>query len=148
VLTTPLQHAEILSALAGAGHGSLVLVADGNYPTSTTRGPNAAVVHLNLVPGIVDAVTIFDALVGAVPVEQVHVMQPTPDGAYAVDDTPSIWAEFERVLAEHGNPLQVEPVERHAFYALVGTPQVALVVVSADTRWYANVMLRIGALPG
>jgi L-fucose mutarotase/ribose pyranase (RbsD/FucU family) len=35
VLRTRLLHPEILAALAGAGHGSRVLIADGNYPFST-----------------------------------------------------------------------------------------------------------------
>ena len=65
MLTGRLLHPGILAALAGAGHGSLVLVADANYPATTTRGPNAAVVHLNLTPGVVDAVTVVAALVGA-----------------------------------------------------------------------------------
>ena len=36
-----LTHPEILAALAGAGHGSQVLIADGNYPFSTGANPAA-----------------------------------------------------------------------------------------------------------
>jgi L-fucose mutarotase len=47
-----LTHPQILAALARAGHGSKVLISDGNYPHSTAKGPNAEVVYLNLSPGI------------------------------------------------------------------------------------------------
>jgi len=144
VLKTLLLHPQILAALAGAGHGSLVLVADGNYPASTSRGPNVAVVHLNLRPGVVDAVTIVDALAQSVPVEEALVMAPMAQGAYAMADEPPIWAEFAAALARGGSPVPLQQVDRMAFYDLVATPQVALVVVSGDTRLYGNLLLRIG----
>ena len=55
------------------------------WPTGNTQrarvvGPNATVVHLNLTPGVVDAVTTLSALVEAVPVEQALVMQPLREG--------------------------------------------------------------------
>lgn len=34
-----LTHPEILEALASAGHGSQVLIADGNYPFATGSNP-------------------------------------------------------------------------------------------------------------
>lgn len=36
-----LIHPKINEVLARAGHHSLILIADGNYPVSTKRGPNA-----------------------------------------------------------------------------------------------------------
>ena len=41
MLKTTLLHPEILNALAGAGHGAQVLIADGNYPASTGGNPRA-----------------------------------------------------------------------------------------------------------
>ena len=79
MLRSGLLHPQILAALAGAGHGSLVLIADANYPASTTRGPNAEVVHLNLVPGTVDALTVLTAVAAAIPVEEAVVMSPRGD---------------------------------------------------------------------
>ena len=54
MLLTPLLHPEINAVLAAAGHHSKVLIADGNYPASTTLGPNAKLVSLNLAPGVAD----------------------------------------------------------------------------------------------
>ena len=48
MLKTPLIHPDILRALGRAGHGSQILIADGNYPAGTTLGPNAELVSLNL----------------------------------------------------------------------------------------------------
>ena len=55
MLDLPLIHPDILRVLGRAGHGSQVLIADGNYPFRTTLGPNAELVSLNLAPGIVSA---------------------------------------------------------------------------------------------
>ncbi|MBE1588828.1 L-fucose mutarotase/ribose pyranase (RbsD/FucU family) [Nonomuraea angiospora] len=52
MLLTELLHPGILEALAGAGHGARVLLADGHYPASTATGERARTVHLNLAPGL------------------------------------------------------------------------------------------------
>jgi L-fucose mutarotase len=41
MLQYKLIHPQILAALAAAGHGSTVLIADGNYPFSTAANPQA-----------------------------------------------------------------------------------------------------------
>ena len=51
MLKSQLLHPQILAALAKSGHGSKVLISDGNYPHWTKHGPNAEVVYLNLSPG-------------------------------------------------------------------------------------------------
>jgi len=103
-MRTPMLHPQLLAALAGAGHGSQVLIADANYPASTARGPRADVVHLNLVPGVVDAVTVLRALCAAVPFEEARVMAPNTEGPYAMDHDPDIWEEFREVLRDAGGP--------------------------------------------
>ena len=41
MLKTPILHPQILAALGRAGHSSKILIADGNYPFHTKRGPSA-----------------------------------------------------------------------------------------------------------
>jgi L-fucose mutarotase len=41
MLKTTLLHPEILYALGAAGHGSKVLISDGNYPHTTGSNPAA-----------------------------------------------------------------------------------------------------------
>ena len=144
MLKTSLLHPQILSALAGAGHNALILVADGNYPATTTLGANAELVFLNLVPGTVDAVTIVEAIVETAPIEAAMVMAPDVTGPDTVEGSPPIWAEFSAVLARSGTALELEPLPRARFYDMVASDQVALVVVSGDERLYANLFLRIG----
>ena len=48
-----LIHPKINEVIGGAGHHARILIADGNYPASSKRGPNAELVSLNLMPGVV-----------------------------------------------------------------------------------------------
>jgi L-fucose mutarotase len=138
LLTTKLIHPEILAAIAGAGHGSQVLIADGNYPCGTTAGPNSEIVYLNLSPGTVTVTDVLKAIVSAVPIEAAHVMQ-TADGT-----EPPVFGEFRELLPAGVN---IQPLERFAFYHAVGEPSVCLVVATGEQRIYANILLTIGVIP-
>ncbi len=90
MLLTPLLHPEINAVLATAGHHSKVLIADGNYPASTTLGPNAKLVSLNLAPGVVTVTQVLEALVGAIPVESAETMMYETTGPYDLDADPPV----------------------------------------------------------
>ena len=137
MMTTTLLHPEILSALGSAGHGSRVLIADGNYPFSTGSNPSARRVYLNLRPGLVSAVDVLQTLVSAIPVESAFVM--IPDSG----PEPEIFGEFRRILPS-GAP--VEKKARFAFYGEAKTPDVALVIATAEQRVFANILLVIGVV--
>ena len=66
MLKQRLLHPEILEALASAGHGSRVLITDGNYPAGTRLGENAALVFLNLAPGKPTVTEVLDILLTAI----------------------------------------------------------------------------------
>lgn len=138
MLKTTLLHPGILHALAGAGHGSQLLIADGNYPCATTAGPNADLVYLNLAPGTVTATDVLKAIVPAIPIEAAQVMA-TADGSI-----PPIFAEFQEIL---GSKPALQPLERFAFYEAVGQPAVCLVIATGEQRIYANILLTIGVVP-
>ena len=91
MLKTRLLHPDILRSLASAGHGSKVLIADGNYPFTTGSNPSADIVFLNLAPGLLTVTDVLKVLVDAIPVEAAHVMMPA-------DGRPPIFSEF-RLLA-------------------------------------------------
>jgi len=146
MLKTQLLHPEILEVLGRAGHGSGVLIADGNYPFSTTLGPHAKLVSLNLSPGLVSGTQVLDALLSAIPVERARVMETLKTGPYAVKDDPPIWKEFADRLQATGNGVEIERVERHEFYRQVAQPDVALVVATGEQRIYANLLLTIGVV--
>src|SRR5690606_16358341 len=122
------------------------LIADGNYPFSTRLGPKATLVNLNLMPGLVSCTQALEALVSAVPIEAAAVMQYATTGPYAMSEDPPIWNEFRQVLHGAAIDVELEPVERFAFYDAAGAPDVALTIATGDQRIYANLLLTIGVV--
>jgi L-fucose mutarotase len=141
-----LIHPEILKVLGRAGHTSRVLIADGNYPASTKTPRDAALVSLNLSPGVVNCVDVLEALVSAIPIEAAVVMQPESSGPYAMDRYPEIWDVFRSVLAGAGTDLDLEVMDRSRFYETACGDDVALVIATAEQRIYANLLLTIGVI--
>jgi len=138
VLTYPLIHPGILAALAGAGHGSQVLLVDGNYPVATAVHPRAAVVHLNLRPGTVDVETVLATLLTAIPVEAAHVMAP------GSGPEPEIFGTFRG----HLPGVELAHLDRAGFYTAARGEDVSLVVATGEERLFANILLTIGVVQG
>jgi len=144
MLKHTLIHPEILRVLARAGHHSTILIADGNYPVSTKRGPNAEVVCLNLAPGIVTVAQVLEAILSAVPVDRVNTMGIPPDDAYARQGEPPVWDDFRGVLKTARLKLRLEPVSKWDFYKAVESPDHVLTVQTGDRALWANVLLTLG----
>ena len=142
MLKSALLHPQILHALARSGHGSKILISDGNYPHWTKHGPNAEVVYLNLAPGQLLVTDVLRALVTAVPIEKAEVMDYARTGPYALASDPPIWSDFRQLLPS----LELDKIERFAFYDAAGTPDVCLTVATGDQRIYANLLLTIGVV--
>jgi len=137
MLKISLLHPQILHTLGQSGHGSKILIADGNYPFNTGSNPAADHVFLNLRPGLVSVTDILETIFSAIPVEAAYVMQPA-DGS-----EPPIFAEFRHILPD----LALQKLERFAFYETSRERDVSLVVASGDQRLYANILLTIGVVP-
>jgi L-fucose mutarotase len=112
-----------------------VLIADANYSHSTNVSPRAAVIHLNLRPGLVTVDQVLEPVLAAVPVEAVTVMQPD-DGA-----TPAVFGRYRELL---GPDLPLERLGRFDFYAACREPDLAVCVATGDDRLYANLLLTVG----
>jgi L-fucose mutarotase len=146
MLKSTLLHPHILSALARAGHGSKVLISDGNYPHWTARGPNAEMVYLNLAPGLVGCCDVLKVLSGVIPIEAAAVMAVNRDGPYVLPEDPAIWADFRTLLKETDSKGELEQIERFQFYRDAGTPEVCLTVATGEQRIYANLLVTIGVV--
>ena len=144
MLKTTLLHPEILRALARAGHHSKILIADGNYPASTKRGPRAELVSLNLAPGIVTVAQVLRTLLTAIPVDHVNTMAIPPDDPYAKHGEPSAWSDFRAIVAESNPALKLDPILKWDFYAAVESPDHILTIQTADQALWANVLLTLG----
>ena len=144
MLKTTLLHPDILRVVARAGHHAKILIADGNYPASTKRGPNAELVCLNLSPGIVTVTQVLAALLAAVPIDHINTMGIPPDDPYASKGEPPVWNEYRRVIAEAGSELSLVPMLKWDFYKQVESSDHVLTIQTADQALWANVLLTMG----
>jgi L-fucose mutarotase len=146
MLKSPLLHPQILHALGRAGHGSKVLISDGNYPHSTQRGPNAELVFMNLVPGLINCTDALNAIASAIPIEAATVMAPARSGPHAMAKDPDIFAEFSSLLKSTDCRGDLIRLDRMAFYEAGRQPDVCLCVATGEQRIYANLLLTIGVV--
>jgi len=165
MLKTTLLHPEILRACARAGHHAKILIADGNYPASTKRGPHAEVVCVQLTPGVPTVAQVLRAVLSAVPVDALNTMGIPADDPYAkfgspreieTSDSrcdsprlisrgePPAWAEFRALAKEAGIAAPITPIAKWDFYKAVESPDHALTIQTADQALWANVLLTVG----
>lgn len=148
MLKHQLIHPKINEVLGRAGHHAKILIADGNYPVSTKKGPNAEVVCLNLMPGVVNCVQALEAVLSAVPLDAVHTMMYTSDDPYTLDKDPPVWDEYREVLRRAGLKLDLNPIPKWDFYKAVETPDHILTIQTGDQQRFANLLLSLGVRTG
>ena len=132
MLTTTCIHPGIIKALSLCGHGSKVLIADGNYPLADKSG-NAEKVYLGVMPGLPTVTDVLKAVHSVVEIEKAEVMV-TGDGT-----TPEIFKEFEEELG-----LPLSGVGRFEYYDICCEPDVVLAISTGEKRVFANILLTIG----
>lgn len=137
MLKSKLLHPEILRVLGSSGHFSQILIADGNYPFISRSGANATKVFLNLMPGIPKTTDVLEALLDMTPFQQATVMQ-IPNGEKA-----PVHDEYRAMLP---SSIEIQSLERYAFYDAVCSPLTSLVIATGETRRFANLLLTIGVV--
>ncbi len=144
MLKHQLIHPDINAILARAGHHSKILIADGNYPAATKKGPNAQIVSLNLSPGIVTVAQVLRAVLSAVPIDEVCTMGIPADDAYAKLGEPPVWSEFRQIARDAGLSGELRPILKWDFYKAVESADHVLTIQTADQALWANVLLSMG----
>ena len=144
MLNQRLIHPEISAILARAGHHAKILIADGHYPASTKKGPNAELVSLNLAPGLVTCSQVLEVLLTAVPIDGVNTMMYETDDPYTLSGDPPVWADYRRILDGHSAQLELAPIKKWDFYDAVVSPDHVLTIQTGDTQRFANLLLSIG----
>lgn len=144
MLKHQLIHPKINEVLGRAGHHAKILIADGNYPVSGKKGPNAELICLNLMPGVVTCTQVLEALLSAVPVDIVNTMMYTQDDPYTLDRDPPVWDEYRAVLRRAGLTMNLEPIPKWDFYKAVETPDHVLTIQTGDMQRFANILLSLG----
>lgn len=138
----PMIHPPLLRAIAGAGHGAKILLADANYPHETLANSRSEVVFLNLAPGMLKVTQVLEVIKQTVPIEAAALMVPAPDADPV--EIP-IHDEFRAALPE----VEITEVSRWDYYQVAAADDVAVVVATGEDRIYANLLLTIGVrLPG
>lgn len=140
MILSRMLHPEILSAIGRAGHGSGVLIADGNFPVSTHSHASATKVFLNLRRGMVRVVDVLEVLRDTIPIERAIVMAPR-DGEAA-----PIHQELFGLLPSEAEKKTLSKAE---FYAEASCPETVLVIATGEEQRFANILVTIGVVkPG
>ena len=138
MLKSDLLHPEILSTLGASGHGSRVVIADGNYPYVTQSNKEARVVYLNLAPGIVKAPRVLSVINQSIVIETAKLMRPEDR------HEPRIFQEFKEILED----TEPDEIGRFEFYEAARDDQVSLVIATGEERTFGNVILTLGVRRG
>jgi L-fucose mutarotase len=144
MLKHQLIHPRINEVLGRAGHHAKILIADGNYPASTKKGPNAEIVCLNLSPGVVTCAQVLRAVLSAIPIDHVNTMGIPADDPYAKHGEPPVWNDFRQIVREAGLSVEMEPILKWDFYKAVESADHVLTIQTADQALWANVLLSVG----
>lgn len=144
MLKHTLIHPGINAVLGRAGHHAKILIADGNYPASTKKGPNAEVISMNLSPGLVTVAQALRAVLSAIPIDHVNTMGIPADDPYAKQGEPPVWNEFRGILKEAGMTVGLEPILKWDFYTAVQSDDHVLTIQTGDQALWANVLLSVG----
>lgn len=139
-----LIHPEINRILGKAGHHAKILIADGHYPASSKKGPNAELVHLNFSPNVLTCSQVLEVLLSAVPIDQVSTMMYDSSDPYTLREDPPVWNDFRRIIKGAGLPFELNTIPKWDFYKAVETPDHILTIQTGDTQRFANLILSIG----
>lgn len=74
----------------------------------------------------------------------VNTMMYETEGPYALQEDPPVWADFRKTLKGAAVALELEPIDKWAFYEAVATPDHILTIQTADQQLFANILLTIG----
>ncbi len=134
---SPILSPELLKVLMEMGHGDELVIGDGNFPAAS-MGKRLVRLDGHGVPAILDAIVQLFPLDTFVE-RPVALMQVAPG-----DEMPSIWEEYRRIIAKYEGEVQVEEVERFAFYDRAR--EAYCCVATGESALYANIILKKGVV--
>lgn len=135
----PLLTPELLHVLADMGHGDEIVLVDANFPASSVAN---RLVRL-------DGISLLDAAAAVLSVLPLDTYIDCPIATMAMVETPEVIpAVQDEVFALareiEGRPVQVEHLERFAFYERAGGA--FAIVATGEARPYGNVVFSKGVV--
>lgn len=130
---------DLMKVLMDMGHGDEIVIADGNFPSSSCAQRLVKCDGHN-VPEILDAIMRFFPL-DTYSEKAAGLMQVVPG-----DPTkPVIWEKFEKILKKHDPDFKgFESIERFSFYER--TRKAYAVISTGESALYANIILKKGVV--
>lgn len=132
-----MTHPELISALGRAGHGTKILIADGNYPFTTGVNRDCEQIFLNLAPGLLTVSQVLEVLKETIPIEGAEIMVPASNAELI--QIPA-HVEYRAALPQ----IEFREINRFDFYQVARQEDVQIVIATGDQRLYANLLLTIG----
>lgn len=129
---------ELLKVLDEMGHSDEIVIADGNFP-GASHAQRLIRLDGHNVPEILDAILqLFplDRYVPA-PVALMEVVKGDPV-------VPVIWDDYKKIIAAHEDDIQIENIERFAFYERA--KKAYAVITTSEKALYANIILKKGVV--
>ncbi|MFK7695487.1 L-fucose mutarotase [Paenibacillus sp. HJGM_3] len=127
---------ELVKIMMEMGHGDELILADAHFPAAS-HAQRLIRCDGHPIPQLLEAVLELYPLDGYVEAP-VALMQVVEGDAV----NPVIWDVYQNVLQQSGNPVQLEYVERFAFYERA--KRAYAIVASGETSQYANLILKKG----
>jgi L-fucose mutarotase len=130
---------ELLKVLMEMGHGDELVIADGNFPSSSVA---QKLVRLDgiAIPQILEAVLKLFPL-DTYTEKPVSLMAVTPGD----NVKPVIWEEYKKIIKESREPFsEFNYIERFAFYERA--KKAYAVVATGELALYANIILKKGVV--
>ncbi len=128
---------ELLKILCEMGHGDEIVLGDGNFPAASNAKRLVRADGLG-VPQMLKA--ILQLLPLDTYVASPVMLMATGEG----EDTPEIWADYEKIVTEANGETNISQIERFAFYERAR--QAYAVVATGETAIYANIILKKGVV--
>lgn len=138
----PILSPELLKVLCEMGHGDELIIADGNFPSSSV-GKDAIVIRADGhgVPELLDAILSLFPL-DTYTDKPVALMEVVPGDNCP---TPVIWKEFDTILHKYEpKHCNIEMIERFSFYERA--KHAYLIIATGEMAVYANILLKKGVV--
>ena len=128
---------ELVKILMEMGHGDEIVIADGNFPGASHAKRLVRADGLGVPP-------LLEAILSHFPLDTyvshpIAYMEVVPG-----DPTPTIWAEYNQIIASHEPEATAEKIDRFAFYERAKNAYAIL--ATSESALYANIILKKGVV--